>query len=61
MNTKKLNLSSKFHAEVTTHLPHLKIENTIYLEYFIIRIATQLNILLPNSRFCNNFHTKLVV
>ena len=42
----KLILSSKFHAEVATHLPHIKI-----LEYYIkiiaillLRIATQFTI-----------------
>ena len=37
----KLNLSSKFHTQVATHLPHLKLR-TIYLEYYIIIITTQL-------------------
>ena len=37
----KLNLGSKFHTEYATHLPHIKLR-TIYLEYYIIIIATQL-------------------
>ena len=37
----KLNLDSKFHAEVTTYFPHIKLR-TLYLEYNIIIIATQL-------------------
>ena len=38
----KLNFSSKFHAKVATHLPHLKIKNTIYIEFYILIIANQL-------------------
>ena len=34
----KLNLDSKFHAEIATHLP---INNTVHLEHFIIIVATQ--------------------
>ena len=37
----KLNLGSKFHAEVATYLPHIKFKK-IYLEYYIIIIANQL-------------------
>ena len=35
----KLNLSGKFHAEVTTHLLHINLR-TLYTLYIIIRIAT---------------------
>ena len=38
----KLNLDSKFLAEIASHLPHKKIKNTIFLEYYIIIIAAQL-------------------
>ena len=37
----KLNLVSKFHVEVAAHLSHLKLK-TLYLEYFIIIVVTQL-------------------
>ena len=37
----KLKIGSKFHAEVATHFPH-KIKNTVFIEYCIIMIATQL-------------------
>ena len=29
----KLNLSSKFHAEVATHLPHIKLRTLLYILY----------------------------
>ena len=47
----KLNLGSRFHAEVATHLPRVKLR-ALYLEYYIILIATQLlQIATSNLRF----------
>ena len=55
----KLNLGCKFHAEVVTHLSHIKLRTLyIYLEYYINWNFITINCDLVHD-LSSNFHTKI--